>query len=620
MIHPDLFRLHMVSLTGSGLLLAYSAASGPHRPLRPRRIALVSDQGEVPVTEVEHGLLHAPDLPPGDRLTLRVEQVENHRPGLPPLPWTVEVPLPAEAARDYRESQPCEAALSFPQGGELAVRRLLRRPDRTVLFLDHALTRPDPLEMAAWLLVLEAGSLRLVEQLLPYNIAPSMGRIHALCFAGAPAGLPLTLLLYPVNGDGTTHWSVPLDLPPERPMALWIDRPLTESGLPLHLVEAWFGRTGTALSLRIARHGLGDALRGLELVAETGERLMQQGSSWSGSEMEIRLEPVPPGIGRLYLRGVYPPLDQRPAAVLPLFPGARRMAENLPDFELQRKLLGGFARGVRAGEIDQVDLPASPLASEAEPDEEADEAPVIIPALEAWLKERALPSYRLLLQSADPAHLDPRSSHLGGPPFLPAGEEWPRCPSCGAPFSFIGQVRLDEAGLAEGPTLLTFFCCHACLWTATECALFVRLHSGVDQSPLAGATQPDADANEPYPMPTAPCSVALQPATSLPHWEDAQPEVAGLNLGPRPWSVYADTLQRLTQEPNTESHLGGYPGWIQGPEWPSCPHCGQPMRLLWQLDSEPEADLMWGDVGRVYIFGCRLPCRPDVLRTVIQCA
>lgn len=43
------------------------------------------------------------------------------------------------------------------------------------------------------------------------------------------------------------------------------------------------------------------------------------------------------------------------------------------------------------------------------------------------------------------------------------------------------------------------------------------------------------------------------------------------------------------------------------------------MRLIWQLDSEPDTGLMWGDVGRVYIFACPTPCSPQSLALVIQC-
>jgi len=43
------------------------------------------------------------------------------------------------------------------------------------------------------------------------------------------------------------------------------------------------------------------------------------------------------------------------------------------------------------------------------------------------------------------------------------------------------------------------------------------------------------------------------------------------------------------------------------------------MRLVWQLDSEPEAGIMWGDTGRVYIFACPVPCSQHALALVMQC-
>ena len=43
------------------------------------------------------------------------------------------------------------------------------------------------------------------------------------------------------------------------------------------------------------------------------------------------------------------------------------------------------------------------------------------------------------------------------------------------------------------------------------------------------------------------------------------------------------------------------------------------MSLLWQLDSEDQAGLMWGDTGRVYIFACPAMCHDQALSLVMQC-
>ena len=50
--------------------------------------------------------------------------------------------------------------------------------------------------------------------------------------------------------------------------------------------------------------------------------------------------------------------------------------------------------------------------------------------------------------------------------------------------------------------------------------------------------------------------------------------------------------------------LAGWPAWIQGVEYPSCPKCEQQMRLVFQLDSDDHLPFMFGDVGTGHITQC----------------
>ena len=70
--------------------------------------------------------------------------------------------------------------------------------------------------------------------------------------------------------------------------------------------------------------------------------------------------------------------------------------------------------------------------------------------------------------------------------------------------------------------------------------------------------------------------------------------------------------------------LGGEPEWIQGGEIPDCPHCGNAMTFVAQIDSVEhdsrhnplrrdclgEQDYMFGDVGMIYVFFCFECCQP----------
>jgi len=50
--------------------------------------------------------------------------------------------------------------------------------------------------------------------------------------------------------------------------------------------------------------------------------------------------------------------------------------------------------------------------------------------------------------------------------------------------------------------------------------------------------------------------------------------------------------------------LRGWPLWVQGVEYPSCPTCKQSMRLVFQVDSEDHLPFMFGDMGTGHITQC----------------
>lgn len=57
--------------------------------------------------------------------------------------------------------------------------------------------------------------------------------------------------------------------------------------------------------------------------------------------------------------------------------------------------------------------------------------------------------------------------------------------------------------------------------------------------------------------------------------------------------------------PRIGDKLAGYPAWVQGVEYPSCPACGEIMRLLFQIDAEDNLPFMFGDVGCGHITQCK---------------
>jgi hypothetical protein len=65
-------------------------------------------------------------------------------------------------------------------------------------------------------------------------------------------------------------------------------------------------------------------------------------------------------------------------------------------------------------------------------------------------------------------------------------------------------------------------------------------------------------------------------------------------------------LGRAVDRPGTK--VGGWPRWIQEPEWPVC-GCGRRMRH----------GIMLGDVGSLYLFTCTV-CAERPLAGMMQCS
>ena len=84
-----------------------------------------------------------------------------------------------------------------------------------------------------------------------------------------------------------------------------------------------------------------------------------------------------------------------------------------------------------------------------------------------------------------------------------------------------------------------------------------------------------------------------------PNWEE-------LNLlGNALTDEEADTMGEQ-DFPRTRDKLLGWPAWIQGVEYPSCPECEQPMEFLFQVDSEQNLPYMFGDAGIGHITQCSI--------------
>ena len=93
-----------------------------------------------------------------------------------------------------------------------------------------------------------------------------------------------------------------------------------------------------------------------------------------------------------------------------------------------------------------------------------------------------------------------------------------------------------------------------------------------------------------------PLDLLIDPGPSQPIEVTPEMPVGLMRLGPdwdrQDW-MWANSVENLYR-------VGGEPTWIQHPDTPSCPDCGDPLRFLAQLDI---ADITQGD-GLAYLFWC----------------
>jgi uncharacterized protein YwqG len=217
-------------------------------------------------------------------------------------------------------------------------------------------------------------------------------------------------------------------------------------------------------------------------------------------------------------------------------------------------------------------------------------------------------------------------SHFGGLPLLAPAEPWPRCSSCHAPMLFLLQLDLAQCPAPEASSLRQgivqlFYCstdagdCET--WRPFSGSQVVRL---VKDGTLAAV---------------APQGVAVLPARAIDRLDQitdtpdpSEHEELGLayayDFQAKKVSVRCEELGIALEDVDSDldvaesistarsgDKLGGWPHWVQGVEYPRCPHCESRMQLLFQLDSEDNLPVMFGDVGCGHITQC--PIHTDVL-------
>ena len=230
-------------------------------------------------------------------------------------------------------------------------------------------------------------------------------------------------------------------------------------------------------------------------------------------------------------------------------------------------------------------------------------------AIWADVRDRLSHTRRVAWQPRCEEGHDPnRRSHFGGRPLLSAGAGWPSCGRCRRSMPLLLQVASvelpDEARPAFPTGLLQLFFCIKCFdWEPFSDGVCVRVleddaeltvaADDESESSLAERTVVDWKRIDDYPEPG----------------DSATPEL-GLD------ELQVESLFEAGY-PLQGDKLLGAPYWVQDPERPPCPECEKPMKTLFQLDSNDNLDLMWGDAGVAHVLWCA--DHQQVLTLVWQC-
>ena len=207
-----------------------------------------------------------------------------------------------------------------------------------------------------------------------------------------------------------------------------------------------------------------------------------------------------------------------------------------------------------------------------------------------------------VLPASRPPENSQMVSHFGGNPYFEKGESWPKTDN-GNHLAFIFQIfNTPELELPESIALVQFYYdWEEFPWETSSEGWLVKIYKKVNQDMVGFIATPSTLETAKY------CLINCSATNSLPDWEGIDlhsPPASKLSCAldeNEPWDSYDQVVEKLIGEQDYLSQLGGYPKWVQGEETPNDSN-GNPMKLLFQIDSEDNAGLMWGDVGLIYVF------------------
>lgn len=248
--------------------------------------------------------------------------------------------------------------------------------------------------------------------------------------------------------------------------------------------------------------------------------------------------------------------------------------------------------------------------------------------IKSILKTELRLSVRLRTEPMDIGHLSLGQSRIGGMPDLPLDIDWPI--NQGTPLAFIAQINLrelmginGEQALPDSGYLYFFYDSNEQPWgfdpkdRGAWKVIYVREKQGAlvraSNIPKGGTTHKLR-------------GIKFQQEYNLPGWESIV--VESMKLDGNEIDLLFDLQDRIANLYGTIGlihRLLGHPDEIQGEMQLECQlasrgiYCGDSTgyndprrgelekgatdwRLLLQIDSDDDADMMWGDCGRIYFW------------------
>lgn len=207
-------------------------------------------------------------------------------------------------------------------------------------------------------------------------------------------------------------------------------------------------------------------------------------------------------------------------------------------------------------------------------------------------------------------------SKFGGLPYSEANEKWPVCPVCKNELTFIAQLENGRGG-----ELHVFYYCLECspwgLDDEEEGQWAVRSYINPSMQKYVAVPAPEKNSE------IVPCSVIEHDVRVLPDWESLDSVVPGADdlcdkiNSDDPWDAHSKAVEELGCTTDIFTIIGGYPRFVQGQVQAKCGICNNEMEFFAQIDSEDQANIMWGDVGSVYLFRCKE--HKDQFHLELQC-